>query len=124
MIKASPVSHSNLTLLIFLILFASVGAFAQTSLLPTPNLFNRCNQIKPVQIKVEYGQLPEMATAFGVRLLGTALVLISRFYRLQGQVMQWAFFPSLPEYRGGLPKRLQAAALQRLRRSDFCPRFN
>jgi len=27
----------------------------------------------------------KMATAFGVRLLGTALVVISGFYRLQGQ---------------------------------------
>src|SRR6266508_2810497 len=39
MIKVLPVSHSNLALLIFLILFASAGAFAQTSIHTTPNLF-------------------------------------------------------------------------------------
>jgi hypothetical protein len=55
-----------------------------------------------------------MARSFGVRLLGTALVVISRFYRFKGQVMQSACFPSLPEYRSGLPKRFQATALQRL----------
>jgi hypothetical protein len=43
MIKVLPVSHSNLALLIFLILFASVGAFAQPSIHSTPNLFNRCD---------------------------------------------------------------------------------
>jgi hypothetical protein len=43
MIKVLPVSHSNLALLIFLILLASVVAFAQTSLHPTPNVFNRCD---------------------------------------------------------------------------------
>jgi len=48
--------------------------------------------MKPVQINVEYGQLPEMATAFGLRLLGTALIVISRFYRLKGQVMQLLSF--------------------------------
>ena len=41
--------------------------------------------MKRVQIKVEYGQLHAMAAAFGVRLLGTALVVISGFYRLPGQ---------------------------------------
>src|SRR5262245_4744628 len=35
--------------------------------------------------KVEYGQLLEMAPAFGVRLLGTALVVISGFYRFPRQ---------------------------------------
>src|SRR5215475_12398295 len=35
--------------------------------------------------KVEYGQLHEMAPAFGVRLLGTALVVISVFYRFPRQ---------------------------------------
>src|SRR5882672_11330641 len=79
--------------------------------------------LRRVQIKVEYGQLPEMATAFGVRVLGTALVVSCGFYRLPGQDMRWASFPSSPEYRSGLPKRFQAPALQRLRRSDLCARF-
>jgi len=33
-------------------------------------------QLNCVQIKVEYNQLLEMATAYGVRLLGTALVVL------------------------------------------------
>src|SRR5262245_23802139 len=41
--------------------------------------------MKRVQIKAEYNQLHEMATAFGVRLLGTALVVISGFYRFPRQ---------------------------------------
>src|SRR6266511_1168870 len=45
--------------------------------------------MKHVQIKAEYGQLHEMATAFGVRGLGTALVVIPGFYRLPGQETQW-----------------------------------
>src|SRR6266511_4887626 len=55
-----------------------------------------------------------MAPAFGVRALGTALVVISGFYRLQRQEMRWAAFPTLPKYQCGLPKRSQAPALQRL----------
>ncbi|MGH9939348.1 MAG: hypothetical protein ACREAM_24160 [Blastocatellia bacterium] len=42
-----------------------------------------------------------------------------RFYRLTGQRTQWASFQSLPQHRSGLPKRYQAPALQRLRRSDL-----
>src|SRR6266540_2642401 len=60
-----------------------------------------------------------MATAFGVRLLGTALVVICRFHRILGQEIRWASFPSSPGYRSGLPKRFQATALQRLRRFLF-----
>ena len=52
-----------------------------------------------MQIKVEYGQQHEMATAFGVRALGTALVVISGSYRFPGQAAQWVSFPSLPKYR-------------------------
>jgi hypothetical protein len=47
--------------------------------------------MKSVQIKAEYNQLLEMATAFGVRLLGTALVVISGFYRLPGQETRVGF---------------------------------
>jgi len=65
-----------------------------------------------------------MAPAFGVRALGTALVVISGFYKLQRQEMRWASFSSLPEYQSGLPKRSQAPALQRLRRSDLCTRLS
>jgi len=56
----------------------------------------------------------QIGGAFGARALGTALVVISGFYRIQGQKMQWASFPLLPEYRSGLPKRSRAPALQRL----------
>src|SRR5262249_39670606 len=55
--------------------------------------------------------------------LGTALVVIRGFYRLPVREMQWASFPSMPEYRIGLPKRSRAPALQRLRRSDLCACF-
>src|SRR5262245_41048339 len=43
------------------------------------------NNLKRAQIKAEYHQLLEMAPAFGVRLLGTALVVISGFYRFPWQ---------------------------------------
>src|SRR5262245_48939257 len=82
------------------------------------------NYLRRVQIKVECSQLHEMAPAFGVRALGTALVVISGFYRPRRQEMRWASFPSLPEYQSGLAKRSQAPAPQRLRRSDLCKRFN
>jgi len=36
---------------------------------------------------------PKMATAFGVRLLGTALVVISGFYRFMGQETSVDFLP-------------------------------
>jgi hypothetical protein len=49
--------------------------------------------MKRLQIKFEYSQPHEMAAAFGAPALGTALVVISRFYKLTGQAMQWAFFP-------------------------------
>jgi len=64
-----------------------------------------------------------MATAFGMRLLGTALVVIRWFYRLPGQAGRWVPFLPLPEYRSGLPKRFRATALQRLRRFDLCAHF-
>jgi len=64
-----------------------------------------------------------VAAAFGVRALGTALVVICGFYRLQRQDTRWACFASLQKYRSGLPKRSRAPALQRLRRSDLCTRF-
>src|SRR5262245_53189183 len=47
--------------------------------------------MKRVQIKAEYNQLLEMAAAFGVRLLGTALVVISGFYRFPRQRTQVGF---------------------------------
>src|SRR5262245_9152806 len=59
-----------------------------------------------------------MAAAFGVRALGTALVVISDSRDLRYERIVQACFPSLPEYRSGLPKRSQAPALQRLRRFD------
>src|SRR5215510_1426713 len=43
--------------------------------------------------KVEYGQLHEMAPALGVRLLGTALVVISGFYRFPRQRTEWVSSP-------------------------------
>src|SRR6266545_2117479 len=61
----------------------------------------------------------QIGGAFGAPLLGTALVVIYGFYRTPGQETGVGLFPSLPEYRSGLPKRFQATALQRLRRSDF-----
>jgi len=45
-----------------------------------------------VQIKIEYGQLHEIAAAFGVRLLGTALVVISGFYIIPRKETQWISF--------------------------------
>jgi len=47
--------------------------------------------MKYVQIKVDNGQLYEMAAAFGVRLLGIALVVICGFYRLPGQETRAGF---------------------------------
>src|SRR6266542_3696301 len=41
--------------------------------------------------KIEYGQPDEMAAAFGVRGLGTALVVISGFYRLPVQETRVSF---------------------------------
>src|SRR5262249_49760968 len=41
--------------------------------------------VKYVQIKVECNQPQEMAAAFGVRWLDTALVVISGFYLIPGQ---------------------------------------
>ena len=55
-----------------------------------------------------------MGGAFGVRALGTALIVICEFYRLQRQETQWASFPTLLEYRRGLPKWSRAPALQGL----------
>src|SRR5262245_1584331 len=46
--------------------------------------------------------------------LGTALVVVFGFYRLQRQEMRLASLPSLLEYRSGLPKRSRALAPQRL----------
>jgi len=59
--------------LLFAMFFITVSFFADNA---WPNFLKR------VQIKVEYAQLYEMATAFGVRALGTALVVICGFYRL------------------------------------------
>jgi len=62
--------------------------------------------MKPVQIKVQYDQLLEMATAFGVRRFGAAFVvpLDSTDFRYKGP--EWASLRSLQRTRGGLPKRL------------------
>src|SRR6266498_3052075 len=79
--------------------------------------------MKSVQIKVGYGQPHKMAAAFGVRALGTALVVIFGCTDFRDKIPEWASFPSLPQYRSGLPKRSRAPALQRLRRSDLCTRF-
>jgi len=47
--------------------------------------------LKHVQIKLESGQLREMATAFGVRRFGAALVVICGFYRLSGRETRVGF---------------------------------
>jgi hypothetical protein len=49
------------------------------------------NKLKTVKIKVEYGQLDEMTPAFGAPGLGTALVVISGFYRLLVQDTRVSF---------------------------------
>jgi hypothetical protein len=49
--------------------------------------------MKPVQIKVQYDQLLEMAAAFGVRRFGAALVVICGFYRLSGRATRVGFSP-------------------------------
>src|SRR6266508_3043529 len=79
--------------------------------------------VRRVQIKVEYSQLHEMAPAFGVRALGTALVVhIDTLAMLERKPT--AFLVSeVYRIRRCLPKRSQAPALQRLRRSDLCTRF-
>ncbi|HZF39051.1 MAG TPA: hypothetical protein VE715_09520 [Blastocatellia bacterium] len=49
--------------------------------------------MKAVQIKAEYNQLLEMATAFGVRLLGTALVVLLGATDFWYKGPEWASSP-------------------------------
>ncbi len=51
------------------------------------------NYLKCVQIKAEYNQLLEMATAFGVRVLGTALVVILDSTDFRDKGPEWAPSP-------------------------------
>src|SRR6266498_359379 len=51
------------------------------------------NYLKCVQIKAEYNQLLEMATAFGVRVLGTALVVILDSIDFRDKGPEWAPSP-------------------------------
>ncbi len=55
---------------------------------------------------------------------GAALVVISNTTGFGERRPEWASFPSLPECLSGLPKRRRTTALQRLRQSDLCTRFN
>jgi enediyne biosynthesis protein E4 len=66
----------------------------------------------------------EMATAFGVRELGTALIVIFGFLEFPRQGAQWAWLLTFVTVAGGLPKRYQAEAPQRLRRFGFCAGFS
>ena len=77
-----------------------------------------------VQFKSECNQLLEMATAFRVRQLGAALVVNCNSTGFWDRRSELASFPSLPQYRSGLPNCYRAQAPQRLRRSDLCTRFN
>jgi hypothetical protein len=70
--------------------------------------------------KLEYGQLQETATAFGVRALGI-LLANSRFCYLSPLDLMGPL-PVSP-LNGSLPAVSRAPALQRLRRSSLCARF-
>src|SRR5215813_9052342 len=72
-------------------------------------------------IKVEYGQPHEMATAFGVRELGIPLANPTVF-RLSP--LESVGLPPVSPLNWSLPAVSRAPALQRLRRSDLCARFN
>jgi hypothetical protein len=53
--------------------------------------------LKHLRIKVEYNQLLEMATAFGVRLLGTALVVLFSPTDFRDKGRSWLPFRSSPQ---------------------------
>src|SRR5262245_49085178 len=82
-----------------------------------------CSLLKRVQIKAEYNQLLEMAAAFGVRLLGTALVVISGFYRFPRQRTQVVF---LSDHCRRIEVDYQSGSKQPHSKgsADLCTRFS